>query len=167
MQTSKTIRILAINPGTRYIGFAVFYGPELRDWGTKVVKGKWSARKKEKLKNLVQSLIDQYEPDAIAIKKLHPSRSSKQLDSFAVAIKLIVERAGSPIYEYPIKYLEAYFSTGKLLNKKQLAELLTQRYPALYCELKKEHSNNNCYLWMLEAVSLGTVCGNQLEKICK
>lgn len=165
MQTKKTIKILAINPGTRYIGFAVFYGQELRDWGTKVVKGKWSAKKKEKLKKIVQSLIDQHQPDAIAIKKLHPSRSSRQLNSFLNEIKLIMEEASLPIYEYPIKYLESYFSPGRPINKSMLAELLVLRYPVLYSELKREDlKNNRYYLWMFEAVALGIICIHHLNR---
>lgn len=144
------------------MGFAVFYGPELRDWGTKVVKGKWSAKKKEKLINIVQSLIDQHQPAAIAIKKLHPSRSSRQLDSFVCSIKLIAEESELSVYEYPIKYLEAYFSTGKLINKRQLAELLARRHPALYNELNSD--NNRYYLWMFEAIALGSLCFCKVDR---
>src|SRR5262249_5104148 len=32
--------ILAINPGTRYVGFAMFRGPELVDWGLRVITAK-------------------------------------------------------------------------------------------------------------------------------
>ncbi|MBI1912115.1 MAG: crossover junction endodeoxyribonuclease RuvC [Deltaproteobacteria bacterium] len=166
MQTKKTIKILAINPGTRYIGFAVFYGPELRDWGTKVVKGKWSAKKKEKLKNIVQSLIDQHQPDAIALKKLHSSRSSRQLDSFISAIKVIAGKRGLPGYEYPIKYIEAYYSPSEQLNKRKLAELLAQNHPDLYYELNSEGSSNNrYYFWMFEAIALGTICLHQVNQM--
>ena len=165
MQTKKTIKILAINPGTRYIGFAVFFGPELRDWGTKVVKGKWSARKKEKLKNIVLSFIDQHRPDAIAIKKLHPSRSSRQLDSFVSEIKLIAEETGLPAYEYSIKYLEAYCSKSKSLNKIKLAKIIAERYPVFYNELKREGSKTHYYFWMIEAVALGSICFDQLDNL--
>ena len=73
---NKTKTILGINPGTRYLGFAVFCGPELRDWGVKVATGPCSRQKMEKLKKIVLGLIGQYKPEVLAIKKLHPSRSS-------------------------------------------------------------------------------------------
>ena len=38
--TNKLLKILAINPGTRYTGVAVFVGTDLRDWAVKVIKGK-------------------------------------------------------------------------------------------------------------------------------
>lgn len=162
--STSTIKILAINPGTRYMGFAVFYGPELRDWGTKVVKGKWSAKKKEKLVNIVQTLIDRHQPDAIAIKKLHPSRSSKQLDSFVSAIKRYAEDAGLPVCEFPIKYLEFYFSPRTPINKMQLAGLLAEKYPDLFYEFNRESMNGNkYYIWMFEAVSIGVVCTQNLS----
>lgn len=162
---TSTNKILAINPGTRYLGIAVFHGPELRDWGTRGVKGKWSAGKDEKLKELILTLIAQHRPEAIAIKKLHPSRSSKQLDFFVSSIKLMAEGAGLPLYEYPIKYLEAYFSPGNKISKRKLAELLAQRHPSLFQELKKDGSNSSrYYLWMFEAVAVGAVCFQQLDR---
>ena len=38
--TNKPLKILAINPGTRYLGIAVFVGTDLREWAVKVIKGK-------------------------------------------------------------------------------------------------------------------------------
>jgi len=64
----KLRKILAINPGTRYLGIAVFEGQELLDWRVKVIKGKWSKDKQHKTLAVARLFMDQYEPDVLAIK---------------------------------------------------------------------------------------------------
>ena len=83
----KTLRIIGINPGTRYMGIAVFCGPELRDWQVKNMEGRWSKDKITKVITILSSLIDSYEVNVLAIKKLNPSRSSRHLDQLADRIE--------------------------------------------------------------------------------
>ena len=42
---NEPVRIIGINPGTRYLGIAVFIGPEPREWRIKIFNGKWSKEK--------------------------------------------------------------------------------------------------------------------------
>jgi hypothetical protein len=66
------------------------------------------------------------------------------------------------IYQYPIKKVEAFFSPRKRINKKQLAEILTSRYPELLPEFRKEKASKNPYhIRVFEAVALGALCANQ------
>ena len=65
----KPLKILGLNPGTRYLGMAVFQGPELRDWGVKTFKGQWSKEKLKKIKEIVSDLISRYDLNTLAIKK--------------------------------------------------------------------------------------------------
>ena len=85
--TRKIHKILAVNPGTRYMGMAVFHGPELMDWRVKVISGKWSKEKPQKILALVRTFMEQYKPDILAMKKLHRSRSSANLNRLARRIK--------------------------------------------------------------------------------
>jgi len=160
----KILKILAINPGTRYVGTAVFEGPELLDWRVKVIKGKWSKEKSKKLMMVVRSLIEQYEPDVLAIKKLHHCRSSVNLNRSVSRIKQLSKRKGLKLYQYSIKELEAFFFPGKKANKRRLAETLTSKYPVLLHEFNKERNNRNSYhIRMFEAVALGAVCSHKLN----
>ncbi|GAG60193.1 unnamed protein product, partial [marine sediment metagenome] len=83
----KPIKILGINPGTRYLGIAFFREAELRDWRVKVVEGKWSEEKVKKIKTIILSLIGKYEPDFLSIKKLNPLRTSSNLTRLSTKIK--------------------------------------------------------------------------------
>lgn len=164
----KPLRIMGINPGTRYMGIAIFQGTELRDWQVKNIAGKWSKEKMGKAKMIVSSLIEQYEPDALAIKKLHPSRSSPNLNRLVEKIKELAKGKSLRICHYSIKDLEGFFSPEERMDKKKLAEIIASKYPFLSHELEKEKSHRNPYhLRMFEAVALGKICFHHLDKPCR
>lgn len=164
MQT-KPITILGINPGAKYLGFAVLNGMELRDWGLKVFTGTWSAEKTKKILEVVSHLLARYEPTALAIKDLDPARSSPQLRRTVLHIKELVEKRGLPIHEYSIHDLGRFFSPEKRVNKKQLADILAAEYPVLFSDLNREKGMRNPYrLRMFEAVALGSRCAQRLDR---
>ena len=160
----KVPKILAINPGTRYVGIAIFEGPELLDWRVKVIKGKWSKEKLQKIMLLLRSSIERHEPDVLTIKKLHRCRSSVNLNHLTSRIKQVSKRKGLRIHQYSIKDVESFFFPGVKSNKNKLAETITLKYPFLLHEFKKENANKNSYhIRVFEAVALGAVCSQQLE----
>lgn len=164
----KPLRIIGINPGTRYIGVAIFQGTELRDWQVKNIAGNWSKEKIKKARMIVSGLIEQYEPDALAIKRFHPSRSSKNLNRLAEKIKGLAKSNGLKVYQYSIKELENFFSSEERINKKELIEIIVSKYPFLSYELEKEKAHKNpYYIRMFEAVALGSICFNRLDRICQ
>lgn len=160
----KPIKIIGINPGGKYIGIAVFQGHELRDWGVRVVGGKWSKRKMRKAKGIVSDLVDQYEPDVLAIKKLHSSRGSRDLDRLVDQLIETSKEKGLKVYQYSIGDVEAFFSPNERINKEKMAEIITAQYPDLSNDLDKEKRHRNPYhIRMFEAVALGSVCFHQLD----
>jgi Holliday junction resolvasome RuvABC endonuclease subunit len=159
------LTIIGINPGTRYLGIAVLQGPELMDWRVKVLKGKWSKEKMKKAMKIISDFIERYEPGALAIKKLHSSRRSKNLVRLVARIKEFSKRKGLKVYQYSIKELEDFFIQEEKLNKKNLAEAVISEYPILSHELNKEKSHKNPYhIRMFEAVALASLCFYQLDK---
>lgn len=161
----KPLTILAINPGTSYLGIAIFQGSELRDWRIKVFKGKWSKEKMDKIKSILLGLIDQYNPNILAIKRLNPSRTSSNLNKLTSKIKDICQMNGLKVYQYSIKEVEAFFSPDEKINKKKLTEIIASEYPILFFELNREKAHKNpYYIRMFEAVALGSVCFYQLDK---
>lgn len=163
--SKEPLRILGINPGTRYLGMAIFQGPELIDWGIKALKGIWSKEKMEKVIRIVLDSIERYKPNALSIKKLHPSRSSKNLKQLAAKIKELSKRKGLRVYEYSIKELESFFNPEERLNKKNLAEAVASHHPVLFHELKKEKGHKNLYYTrMFEAVALASACFHKLDR---
>jgi len=162
----KALTIIGINPGTRYLGIAVFQGSELLDWRIKILKGKWSKEKMKRAIEIVSEFIERYELNVLAIKKLHPSRRSLNLARLVAKIKEFSKRKGLKVYQYSIKDLEDFFSEEeKIKNKKRLAEMMVSEYPHLFHEFKREKSHKNPYYFrMFEAVALASVCFHQLDR---
>lgn len=152
-------KILAINPGTRYIGIAVLDGSDLIDWGVKVIEGKWSPDKLAKIANIISGLITDYQPSVVAIKKTHPSRTSTQLDEVCSRIKLIVQDHRLELRQYSIEEIKALHGQSANAGKIKLAELVSIKYPVLIRALRKEQNASNSYhIRMFEAVALATAC---------
>lgn len=161
----KPITILGINPGAKYMGIAVFRGPELRDWRIKVTKGEWSNEKYRKTMKILSEFIEQYRPDVLSVKRLNPSRSSIGLDRLVQKIIALSENKGMKVHQYGIKELEAFFYSEGRSNKRKMAEIITSEYPVLHCELNLERLNKNpYYLRMFEAVALGAICFYEADK---
>jgi len=154
----KTLKIIGINPGTRYLGIAVLYGQELLDWRIKVLDGKWSAGKITKAIGIVFDLIERYKPNVLIIKKLHPARRSENLMRLAKKIKEFARRKGLKAYQYSIKEIEKIFIESAKMNKWNLIDVIIKLYPALHYDLTKERSHKNPYYFRaFEAVALAEV----------
>ncbi|MBM3282956.1 hypothetical protein FJY90_01755 [Candidatus Gottesmanbacteria bacterium] len=158
----ETLRIIGLNPGTRYLGLAIFCGSELRDWQVKNTEGKWSQDKMTKITSTLLSLIDSYGANVLAVKRINPSRSSPNLNKLATQIENLSKVRKLRIYHYSIDEIKRYFQQR---SRKGLAEIIAAAYPVLYHELKKEQTNlNPYYIRMFEAVALGSMCLQEVER---
>ena len=159
------LKILAINPGTRYLGIALLEEGELLDWEVKAVKGKWSKSKQETVISIISELMEQFRPEAVAMKKIHPSRTSCNLTRLVDRMVFLVKRKRLKLCRYSIGELESFFSPHEKANKNELSELVASAFPVLHHELAKEKSLKNPYrIRMFEAVALATLCFRQLER---
>jgi Holliday junction resolvasome RuvABC endonuclease subunit len=144
------------------LGIAVLYGPELMDWRVKALDGKWSIEKIKKAIRIISELIDLHSPGLLVIKKLHPSRRTKNLLRLANKIKNLARRKGLKIHRYSIKEIEKCFIEGGKLNKRNLIEAMVRHYPELHSDLKKEKSHKNPYYFrVFEAVALASACSQR------
>jgi hypothetical protein len=151
--------VLAVNPGTKYLALAVFIGPELRQWQIKVFKGKWSKAKLRKIMRAIAGVIGRFGADDLALKRLHPFRSSRHLNELVFELQNTAWERGLSVQDYSIKELERCFSAGDKLTKAKMAETVVAEYPALFNEWEKERNHKNpYYIRLFEAVALGAVC---------
>ena len=161
---NRPIVILGLNPGTRHMGVAVFYGPHLHDWRVRAT-GAGSLRDRvDRAADIAACLIAKHSPDVVAIKRLHPSRDSAELRLMADSILGHARRKGLVIRRYTIDDLKAAFAPGVSINKRRLARVIAYRYPDLQIELKKEEESRNAYhIRMFEAVAMASLCYYELE----
>jgi Holliday junction resolvasome RuvABC endonuclease subunit len=138
---------------------------ELREWFIKIFKGKWSGEKRHAILATIETLMDRYQVSVLAIKRLHPSRSSRNLNLLVSGIKREMGRRGLKVHEYSIKQMERSFCTEGKANRKKMAEQVVMEYPVLFNEFEKEKQHKNPY-WarLFEAVALGSVCHDELDK---
>lgn len=157
-------RILAITPGTRYLGIAAFRGPHLLDWEVKGVAGKTPAEKRIAVRRILLDLIEQYLPDALVLKRLHPSRSSERLNDFVRQIKVLARPRGVKVYQYSLRDLKDALCPGAGANKRRLAEALAAMYPAMTYDLQRETRSGRAYrIRAFEAVGLAVLCWEHIE----
>jgi Holliday junction resolvasome RuvABC endonuclease subunit len=157
--------ILAINPGSRYLGFAAFRGPELLDWGVRVVSAATPRGGARVAGRILTEAIERFRPDTLAIKRLHSSRSSTTLDRLTDSIKQLSRRRKLTLRQYSIAELKNALCSDARANKRQLAAKVTALYPVLGHYFQKEMANRHpYYLRMFEAVALGAVCYRQAEE---
>jgi len=160
MQENMTCpKIIAINPGWRYLAIAIFSDCELSEWRLKCLPGKDVQRKLKKVNDILAGLIARYNPEILVIKKLHPARSSANLKNMATGIEAYCRKRGMAVISYSIQDLKSVMIGRGRTNKKELIKILTAEYPELAHEFKREARNRNPYfLRLFEAVALGHVC---------
>jgi len=158
-------RILAVNPGSRYIGFAAFRGPELLDWGVRVITAKTPRGRVRVAGHILKEAIERFQPDTLAVKRLDSSRSSTSLDRLTDSIRELSRRRKLKVHQYSITQLKHGLCSEVNGNKRRLAAEVAGTYPILSRYFQKEMANRHPYhLRMFEAVALGVVCYRQAEK---
>jgi len=159
-------RILAVNPGSRYVGLAAFRGPELLDWGVRVVRARTTRGRIRAGNAIFVEAVERYHPDTLAIKRLHCSRSSSCLDGLTSSIQQLARRRRLQVRQYTIGQLKTALCPEEKANKRRLAEAIAILYPVLTHDFRRETTNRNpYYVRMFEAVALGIVCHRHLENV--
>lgn len=160
---NHTHNILSIVLGTRYIGVAIMNGSDLRDWFVKSLSGESVKKRITYLIESTTDFIQRFNINTLAIKKLHPSRSSPNLKKLSESVKTIARNEHLSIIEYPISTIERSLLIGKT-NKKLLINEVLRIYPIIYHDYEREKKNKNRYLTrMFEAIALGVVCNQALD----
>lgn len=157
--------ILAVNPGSRYVGFAAFRGPDLLDWGVRVSRATTPRGRVNTVSSILSEAIERFHPDTLAVKALHPSRSSPALDNLTDSITELARRRRIRVCPYSISQLKIALLRETNGNKRRLAERVVALYPVLAHDFQSETSNVNPYhIRMFEAVALGVVCYRHIDE---
>lgn len=152
----QTHTILAITPGTRYIGLAIIKGDLLVDWGVSVVTADSPSAKLQKTRALITRYLEEYAPSLVVLKQLNPTLSPELLIRQHREMQTVAHEHRLLIRQFSIREVETFLSPEKLINKRQLAELIVHRHPVLIHEFHKEQDALNPYhIRMFEAVALG------------
>jgi len=97
----------------------------------------------------------------LALKKLHPSRSSRHLNCLAKSIERLAKKKRIKTWHYSLSDVKASFGVG-VANKMALAECVVARYKFLANDLRKERKHKHPYfVRMFEAIAAGIMAFNR------
>lgn len=155
----EPLRILGINPGTRYLGLAVFQDCSLLEWRICTFAGKWSAQKLNRIIQCIKENIDLHCINLVVVKKHHSSHSSPQIERINSRIRNLARQKGIKIYQPSVKEVENIILPGGRRSKMTLAEKIVDDYPWLNHEWSEERLHKNPYLLRsIEAVGAAAAC---------
>jgi Holliday junction resolvasome RuvABC endonuclease subunit len=160
------IRILAIDPGTKCLGIAVFVGGDLLRWDVENLREtSMSPRQiRAKAETILGRWIQQYRPDVLALELPHfaQSRKSRSLGRLVSTITTLAARQGLGVKSYlPTTVRKRVCPAGRP-TRHAVARAMAERYPWLDVEYRTEAARswweNPYWLTMFDAVALGLVC---------
>ena len=166
-KTKKPIKILAFDPGSRYLGVAVLENWELIYWGVKTFKNRTSPQLfLSEVRKVVSKLIGFYQPDIVAQEKisLPQSQSSEQLNKLFREIKKLAKQQGLAYGEYASNTVRKQICQNGRATKKETAKIIVSLYPELAINLTQDRAWKEKY-WghMFDAVAVGLCCRRKLK----
>jgi Holliday junction resolvasome RuvABC endonuclease subunit len=160
-------RMLAIDPGTRHVGFAVLEDGELLHYGVKTIRRLKSPHGTLKEgRRIILRLINDFRPDLLIVEKTFfaNNRNSALLNVFADEIRAVGRRKGLKVQRLAANTVRKLICGNGAASKDDVARAIVSRYPELGPFLTsnrrwKERFHRN----MFDAVALG-VAVRQLEE---
>lgn len=156
---NQPTRLLAIDPGTRAIGYAEFEDSRLVDYGLKIIR---RHRKIASTLNIihfmVQRLVQDKRPTLMVIEK-NSFSAIKQNAALVLAIwrmKAIARKSGVPVMEIAASTARKIVCGNGYATKRDVAKVLRSKFPelAIYIDPLKRH-RQSLFLNVFDAVACG------------
>jgi len=144
--------ILGISPGTRLVGTAILKDGVLIDWGVKMFKEKWSDQKLQRIVTVLEAIIRRYGIKTIALKSVHISKASKELEVLVHAIVLVARQLKIHLRTYTIEELKHHCNGAP--NKELIMSYVFQLYPEVEKTIRFGKENSLYHMKTIEAVAL-------------
>lgn len=155
----KNNRVLAIDPGTHYIGVAVLDGAKLAYYGVKTLSKRKSPHDTlTEGRKVIRSLIDDFKPKTLAVEKTFfaNNRNSALLNVFADEIAAIGKRVRLRVVTLAANVVRKEICKNGWATKREVAQEVCRRFPELLPYLSSDRRwKEEFYLNMFDAVALG------------
>ena len=158
----KNSRILAIDPGTHYIGVAVLDGTKLVYYGVKTLSNRKSPHDiLTEGRKVIRSLIEDFKPGILAVEKTFfaNNRNSALLNVFADEIVAIGKKKRLRVIAMAANVVRKEICGNGWATKREVAQEVCHRFPELVPYLSSDRRwKEEFYLNMFDAVALGLAC---------
>lgn len=160
-------KILAIDPGTREIGFAFLEGERLIYHGVKVIKNRKSPHERlREGRRIVLRLIRDFNPQVLAVEKAFfaKSRNTALLNTFVDEIRTIGRRKRLKLVSYAPSTVKKHICGNGRASKREVAKVVVAKYPELKVYLTQDRAWKERYHQnMFDAVALGMMVASHLS----
>jgi len=140
-KTKNSLRILALDPGTRYLGIAALEDEELLYWGVKTIKNRTDSRLLlQKGRRIITELINLYHPNIVVQEKVFfaQCKASERLNKLTRMIRNLVKKKGLTYAEYAPTTVRKQICRNGWATKKETAKILITIYPELAIHLTQD-----------------------------
>ncbi len=157
----KNHRIIAIDPGTKYIGYAIFEKEKLIYHGVETITNKYqSSEVIHEVKKIITRLINDFSPEVLAIEKTFFGNNQRciTLNKISRIIHLIGRRKGLVIKSYAVNTIRKIVCGDGHTKKQDVAKILVSIYPELRAYiLENDNLKNRFHQNMFDAVAVGVL----------
>lgn len=155
----KKDRVLAVDPGTHHIGFAVFDGKELIHYGVKtILRGKPYREVLREGRKVIRMLLEDFRPGALLIERtrFENIKGSATLNKFTDEIERIGKTKRLRIRTFSANTVRKVICGNGWATKRDVAQEVCRRFPELRPYLSSDRRwKEEFYLNMFDAVALG------------
>jgi Holliday junction resolvasome RuvABC endonuclease subunit len=134
MKKRNNQRILAIDPGTKYIGFALLEKEKLVHYGVKTIPRLQTSKETLKEgKRIVSRLMDDFRPDILVVEKTFfaNNKDSVLLNTFTAQIRRIGKRKGLKTASIATNTARKHVCGNGAASKEEVAQVIALKYPQL------------------------------------
>jgi crossover junction endodeoxyribonuclease RuvC len=157
--------ILAFDPGTHELGYAVLRGAELLFYGVKTVTNRnCPLGVLETVSGCARDLVQKYRPSILAVEKMFVTqKNSALLVVVAEQLKAVAKEAALPICEYAPKVVRKRLCRSGKATKRETAGVLADRFPELRRYYRRTSRwEMDYYGNLFDAVAVGLICHEEL-----
>lgn len=160
--------ILAIAPGSRRLGIAIFSDCELIYFAVKTVSRNHSAAlQKEEITELLAELFACFKPHFVALKAVNQyQQTSIVLKEIIKLLKRQTKARRVPISEISLEQIRSFAGNTEKQTQMKTFQTLTTLYPELRQFAGRPNRwQNEYYRNLFSAVSVGAICLKSLAKL--
>src|SRR5436309_7802211 len=167
---TRPVRILAVDPGTRYMGVAFLVGPELIRADVEHGREPGMATKEipKKAQVVLRRWIEHYEPDVIAVEQAFfaQSKRSRHLQRITQAITIVAKAKCLPVQLYPPTIVRRLICKQGRPTRLAVARVIATEYfpwlqPYYDKEAKKSWWRKHYWTHLFDAIAVGLACQAQ------